>query len=342
MRGSGVNRAGRRTNLALLGLALIATASGSVAFGIGEPWVRWVVMLHAIAGLGIVGLVPRKAGIVARGVRLHRSGSTPALVLATLVAIVVISGFAHAAGLAVSVGPVSAMQIHVGAALACIPLMGWHVVARRTRPRAADLSRRNLLRAGVVAGGAAATYGAIEVAIHLAALPGAGRRATGSYERGSHVPRLMPITQWLNDRVPGVSTDRWALTLIDAAGERRVGYADLIAHDHRMRAVIDCTGGWWAEQAWEGALLTELLVGLDSASSIEVSSITGYGRRLPAADAGRLLLAHRVAGAPLSAGHGFPARLVAPGRRGFWWVKWVDRIALSDVPWWWQAPFPTA
>jgi len=342
MRGSRVSRPGRRTNLALLGLTLIATVTGSVAFGIGEPWVRWVVIGHAIAGLGIVALVPWKAGIVARGVRRHHSGSVPAFLLAALVAIVVISGLAHAAGLVVSVGPVSAMQVHVGAALASIPLMGWHVVARRTRPGRADLSRRNLLRAGVVAGGSAVAYGAIEVAIRLAALPGAGRRATGSYERGSHVPRLMPVTQWLNDRVPGVAPDRWGLTVIDAAGERSVGYADLVAHDDRMRAVIDCTGGWWAEQEWEGALLTELLVGLDRASSIEVSSITGYGRRLPAADADRLLLAIRVASAPLSAGHGFPARLVAPGRRGFWWVKWVDRIALSDAPWWWQAPFPMA
>jgi DMSO/TMAO reductase YedYZ molybdopterin-dependent catalytic subunit len=34
---------------------------------------------------------------------------------------------------------------------------------------------------------------------------------------------------------------------------------------------------------------------------------------------GRLLLATRVGGAPLEPRHGFPARLVAPGRRGFWW-----------------------
>jgi DMSO/TMAO reductase YedYZ molybdopterin-dependent catalytic subunit len=73
-----------------------------------------------------------------------------------------------------------------------------------------------------------------------------------------------------------------------------------------------------------------------------VTSLTGYVRRLPSGDAGRLLLATRVGDAPLSAGHGFPARLVAAARRGFWWVKWVDRIALSEVPWWWQAPFPTA
>jgi DMSO/TMAO reductase YedYZ molybdopterin-dependent catalytic subunit len=53
-----------------------------------------------------------------------------------------------------------------------------------------------------------------------------------------------------------------------------------------------------------------------------------------------LLLATHVGGAPLSAGHGAPARLVAPGRRGFWWVKWVTAIDVTDEPWWWQPPFP--
>ena len=41
-----------------------------------------------------------------------------------------------------------------------------------------------------------------------------------------------------------------------------------------------------------------------------------------------------------TAGHGFPARLVAPDRRGFWWVKWVVRIETSNVPWWVQSPYP--
>ena len=47
-----------------------------------------------------------------------------------------------------------------------------------------------------------------------------------------------------------------------------------------------------------------------------------------------------VAALLLSPGHGFPLRLVAPGRRGFWWVKWVERIETSATPWWWQSPFP--
>jgi DMSO/TMAO reductase YedYZ molybdopterin-dependent catalytic subunit len=71
-----------------------------------------------------------------------------------------------------------------------------------------------------------------------------------------------------------------------------------------------------------------------------VASATGYRRRLPLADAARLLLATRLDGRPLATGHGFPARLVAPGRRGFWWVKWVVSIEVDRAPWWRQPPFP--
>jgi DMSO/TMAO reductase YedYZ molybdopterin-dependent catalytic subunit len=55
---------------------------------------------------------------------------------------------------------------------------------------------------------------------------------------------------------------------------------------------------------------------------------------------GEVLLATRIGGEPLRDGHGAPARLVVPGRRGFWWVKWVERIELSDTPDWAQPPFP--
>jgi DMSO/TMAO reductase YedYZ molybdopterin-dependent catalytic subunit len=84
----------------------------------------------------------------------------------------------------------------------------------------------------------------------------------------------------------------------------------------------------------------DVLLGPLDGGSIVVSSVTGYARRLPAGDVADLVLATHMGGVPLTAGHGGPVRLVAPGRRGFWWVKWVDEVRVEAVPSWVQPPFP--
>ena len=93
-------------------------------------------------------------------------------------------------------------------------------------------------------------------------------------------------------------------------------------------------------QDWSGVWLSRLLPSGVSGSSMHVRSITGYDRRFPLREASQLLLATRLGGVPLQPGHGFPVRVIAPGRRGYWWVKWVTAITVDDLPAWWQLPFP--
>jgi DMSO/TMAO reductase YedYZ molybdopterin-dependent catalytic subunit len=139
------------------------------------------------------------------------------------------------------------------------------------------------------------------------------------------------------DSTPAVDVGSWRL----AVAGRTWTYAELAGYGERISTVIDCTGGWYSEQTWEGVLLERLLPGgARPDASINVKSITGYSRRFAVGDAGRMLLATRMAGAPLDAGHGFPVRLVVPDQRGFAWVKWVTSIDVEDSPWWWQPPFP--
>lgn len=333
--------AGRRTNLALLVLLAGAAGTGFLAFALGSGWNRWAVVGHGAVALGIVILAPWKSMIARRGLRRGRPGSWASITFSAMVVVALAAGIGHSTGLLRTLGGgITAMQIHVGAALASIPFGVWHVVARRVRPRRTDLSRRVLLRSGALAAGSVAVYGAVAGLVRVTGMPGRRRRFTGSYATGSFRPEEMPVTQWLFDGVPVVDGGTWRLRIADPGAARPLPLEELETLREPVRALIDCTGGWFAEQDWEGVRLTRLLTVPGDARSILVRSVTGYARRFPASDAANLWLATRVGGEPLSPGHGFPARIVAPGRRGFWWVKWVESIGWSDVPWWWQPPLP--
>ncbi len=338
----------RRTNLALLAVLVVALVSGGLAFAAGTGWGRPVVVAHGVAGLAVLVLAPWKSVVVRRGLaRRSGPGRWASVAFGVLVLVAVAAGLAHATGALARVGPVSAMQVHVGAALVAVPLLVWHAAARGgARARRADLSRRALLRAAAVAGGAGLLLLAVEGATRLAGLPGARRRFTGSLPVAAGTatadPGRIPVTQWLDDRVQVLDPAAWRLRVTADGSTRDWTYQELAGFGDRVEAVLDCTGGWYARAAWEGARLDRLLppAAGRAGGSLVVTSATGYRRRLPLADAGSLLLATRLAGRPLSAGHGFPARLVAPGRRGFWWVKWVVSIQVDPAPWWRQPPFP--
>jgi hypothetical protein len=152
----GRTSAGRRTNLGLLGGLLLALGTGGLAFGVGTGWARWVAGAHAAAGLALLLLGPWKSVIVRRALarRPPRRGRIVGLGLAGLVVVALATGFGHSTGLLRSLGPVTAMQVHVVAALATLPLALWHVLGRPQRPHRTDLGRRGLLRAGALAGAA--------------------------------------------------------------------------------------------------------------------------------------------------------------------------------------------
>jgi DMSO/TMAO reductase YedYZ molybdopterin-dependent catalytic subunit len=331
---------GRQTNQAVLIALVLAFGTGVATVAIGSPGGAWVAIGHGICGVAVVLLIPWKSRVARGGLRRAQSGRGLSLLLAALALVTLIAGLGSASGLTRSIAGKPAVWMHIAVALALVPLVVWHVCARRIRPRRTDLSRRALLRAGVLAVGAVGLYLADKAAVSVLGLPGERRRFTGSYEKGSFRPEAMPSTIWLLDEVPSVDPDRWRLTVEDGQGHRELTIAQLSEFETRVQATLDCTSGWYSHQNWTGVPLTTLLHRGPGAQSVYVHSVTGYWVRFPIHDLDRLLLASKVGDAPLSVDHGFPVRLVTPGRRGYWWVKWVDRIELQSTPSWWQPLFP--
>ena len=83
------------------------------------------------------------------------------------------------------------------------------------------------------------------------------------------------------------------------------------------------------QQRWSGVRLGDVVgsrAALESATAVEVISVTGHRWSFDRGEAERALLATHIGGEPISTGHGYPVRLVPSGHRGFTWIKWIDEI----------------
>ncbi len=340
----------RAVNLAILALLLLELASGLGSFLVGTPEGRWVFWLHGVGGLSLVVLLIWKWRIVMRS--FARRGAGPwslapgalgVLFLGTLATGIWWAAVGRGSVPVPLYGEMRPLVLHAILAFALVPPFALHAALRWPRVRRTDFtSRRAVLRLLAVGAGGFVLWRSLAA---TSALSGPERRFTGSREEASFEGNAHPVTNWLGDRRQRIAADAWRLEVGGAVSEPYVlGYGELGALPQRtLRATLDCTGGWYTRQDWSGAPLAEVLARAGiagEARSVEAISVTGYRRRFGLGEAEGLLLATHVGGERLSAGHGFPVRLVAPRRRGYHWVKWVARIEVSERPPWWQPPLP--
>lgn len=327
-----------QVNLTLKVLLIVTLTTGLLSWIAGDAWNGWLARAHGVTGLALLVLTPAKLrGPVRAGFRRHRWTRWVSAAFGVVVLATVVLGVLHSTGLWYGTGPWSALWTHTLLGFVALGLLVWHLGTRPVRARVVDLDRQAFLRLGVVAGLGLAAFLAQEAATRATGLAGARRRATGSHELASHDPDRMPEVIWLDDDPPtDTDPDGWSLVVDGAA----VTIASLRDRARPVTAVLDCTGGWWAEQVWDAVPLSELIPDAGDGGSVRIRSTTGYSRLIDPADLADVHLAVGYGGVPLRPGHGGPVRLVLPGRRGPWWVKWVTDVDRVDRPSWLQAPLP--
>jgi len=334
---------------AFLGAAI---CTGFLGFASGSPARSFVLKAHVAAAFSILAVSGWKVALATTSLKRPLRGRprSAALVFAGLVVMAIASGSWWSTGGYWQAAGISGMTWHAIAGAALIPLFAWHAWAYTSRLRVGyEADRRAALRFLGVAAAAVAAWAVTEKAVRVAGLSSGQRRFTGSYERRSYSGNSFPSTSWLNDNPPPLDLDAWGLEINGLVGKpARHSFHELARAGSgfervNMVATLDCTGGWYSEQEWSGVRLRVLLgpaLPKEGARSIEVRSITGYWRRFPVESADDLLIATHVGGQLLTHQHGAPVRLVAPGRRGFDWVKWVTQITVEAQPAWLQPPFP--
>lgn len=334
-------------NVALLALLVFQFVTGFLGLINGAEPFRWVLRLHDIGGYAIAVLLFWKGLIIFDVLnRVRRINFARAVFLfqTALFILILVTGLVWPVLGYQSLSGFSLMTIHALLALALVGFLAWHTLARRFVFKSPTLrERRAFLRFAGIAMAGLASWQVAEVAAAVLQWPGAMRRFTGSYPQGE--PGVFPVVSWIADDPPPVERATWQL-VVEGEVERpfSLSYDEVerLANDS-IQEMIDCTGGWYSSQEWTGIPLARLLERAEvkaSAQSVTIEAVSGYSRRFSLAEAPRLLLATRVAGQVLDHGHGFPLRLIAPGHRGFEWVKWVTRVEVNDTSEIWQTPVP--
>jgi cytochrome b561 len=328
----------RGTDWSLALLVALLFASGLGTWFAGDESDAWVFVSHGILGASLAVLLVWKLRRVWRRLvmpaRWDRRTVAGALAL-TLVSATLISGWLWiTAGYVTFAGfTVLAWHAALGGVLTLAVFI--HLLLRAKRPRTRDFAgRRQLLEGAAIAGAGVLAWRLQAPLNSLLGLPGEKRRFTGSYEADSFAGNAFPTTSWVADDPRPLEGD-YSLA-IDGLVARplRLSAAELERGDELV-ATLDCTGGFYSTQRWRGVKLSTLLARggpLPEASHVRVISHTGYRWSFSLDDAQGLMLATMVGDEALSHDHGAPARLVAPGRRGFQWVKWVTRLELAAEP----------
>lgn len=99
--------------------------------------------------------------------------------------------------------------------------------------------------------------------------------------------------------------------------------------------IMYCVEGWEVWGNWKGVLINDLLnkahVQTDG-KFVLFESLEGYKTALPISylEKYNAMLAYEVNNTPLKNHDGFPLRLIAFGKYGYKWAKWVTRLNVMD------------
>ncbi|TXN31049.1 molybdopterin-dependent oxidoreductase [Lacisediminihabitans profunda] len=150
-------------------------------------------------------------------------------------------------------------------------------------------------------------------------------------------PNALPVNR--TARAAQVTSDDvaagWVLTVARGSTAKTFSLADLAAlPQHRVDLPIACVEGWSQLASWRGVRLRDLMdsVGAHPNEDLRLTSlekrggyrVTEMGAEFVQDDL--TLVALELNGDPLDLDHGYPARMIAPGRPGVLQTKWLSKL----------------
>jgi len=114
-------------------------------------------------------------------------------------------------------------------------------------------------------------------------------------------------------------------------------FKDILEYPYVERKnVMYCVEGWSWSADWRGIVVRDLLreaVPKEGSKRVIFHAIDGYTSSFPLSEidgSDRYILAYMANGTFLPRQHGYPLRLVAEGKWGYKWVKWIVKVEVTE------------
>jgi DMSO/TMAO reductase YedYZ molybdopterin-dependent catalytic subunit len=153
--------------------------------------------------------------------------------------------------------------------------------------------------------------------------------------------KLTPISQQGNNALAGtqvINNETYRL-VVDGLVDNplNLSYADLLAYPQISKlADLDCVEGWGFTAKWTGPTLNSIFADAKVKPEAKIAIFytaddpEGYtSLDLSYIQANNIIIALEDNDITLSPNRGFPFQVVAEGKYGYKWAKWVTRIELS-------------
>ncbi|MFA5348053.1 MAG: molybdopterin-dependent oxidoreductase [Methanoregula sp.] len=137
-----------------------------------------------------------------------------------------------------------------------------------------------------------------------------------------------------------INESDYRLTITGLTATTRVlTYHEILAnHQHYSKVLtLNCVEGWSVKLFWEGVLVRDLIreSGVDlRANTVVFTAHDTYTTSFPLSYImnNDIIMAYKMNNVTLPAERGFPFELVAEDKWGYKWIKWIEKIELTDNP----------
>jgi DMSO/TMAO reductase YedYZ molybdopterin-dependent catalytic subunit len=153
--------------------------------------------------------------------------------------------------------------------------------------------------------------------------------------------KLSSVSDFRNEAINGdqhIGSSTYTLTVTGLVQNVTVFTCDDVVSKHtpyQKVVTLHCVEGWEVTALWEGVRVKDLLQDAgynESAQVVIFYAQDGYTTSLPLSYIvdNNIIIAFKVNGLILPAARGYPFRLVAEGKLGYKWIKWITKIEVSN------------